>query len=110
MTCIYLSYHTAYLRYTVVKETEDDDEIVMGKQSISLKCPVSYPHSHNLSVFLSLHQLSFTRIQTPTRSEKCVHPQCFDATSWYSVMEQTTTWLCPICERTLEPNDLFLDG
>ena len=25
-------------------------------------------------------------------------------------MEQTTTWLCPVCERVLNPDDLFIDG
>lgn len=25
-------------------------------------------------------------------------------------MEQTTTWLCPVCEKMLEPNDLIVDG
>lgn len=55
-------------------------------------------------------QLSFMRIITPCRSSKCVHAQCFDATSWFSVMEQTTTWLCPVCERALETKDLIIDG
>ena len=55
-------------------------------------------------------KLSYARISLPARSKKCVHPQCFDATSWYSMMEQTTTWLCPICEKVLEPEELILDG
>lgn len=25
-------------------------------------------------------------------------------------MEQTTTWLCPVCEKVLNPDDLFIDG
>ncbi|KAG6842254.1 hypothetical protein C0991_000224 [Blastosporella zonata] len=35
---------------------------------------------------------------------------CFDANSWFSVMEQTTTWLCPVCERALDSKDLIIDG
>ncbi|KAG6862364.1 hypothetical protein C0995_011804 [Termitomyces sp. Mi166 len=35
---------------------------------------------------------------------------CFDATSWFSVMEQTTTWLCPVCEQVLYSKDLIVDG
>ncbi|KAF7339508.1 hypothetical protein MSAN_02165200 [Mycena sanguinolenta] len=70
-----------------------DDDIVAGPQKMSLKCPLSY-----------------MRVSTPCRSRKCTHSQCFDATSWYSVMEQTTTWLCPVCERTLDPRDLIVDG
>ena len=30
--------------------------------------------------------------------------------SWYAVMEQTTTWLCPVCEKVLNPDDLIIDG
>jgi len=54
--------------------------------------------------------LSYMRVNVPCRSRKCTHSQCFDATSWFSVMEQTTTWLCPVCERTLDCNDLIIDG
>ncbi|KZT30596.1 hypothetical protein NEOLEDRAFT_1126188 [Neolentinus lepideus HHB14362 ss-1] len=71
----------------------EDDDIVAGAQKMSLKCPLSY-----------------MRIQTPTRSAVCVHSQCFDATSWFSMMEQTTTWLCPVCERVLNVDDLIVDG
>lgn len=71
----------------------EDDDIVAGPQKMSLKCP-----------------LSFMRINTPCRSEKCIHRQCFDATSWFSVMEQTTTYLCPICEHVLDWKELIIDG
>ncbi|KAI6047681.1 PINIT domain-containing protein [Pisolithus marmoratus] len=75
------------------KAANDDDDIVAGSQRMSLKCP-----------------LSFTRVETPCRSALCVHSQCFDATSWFSCMEQTTTWLCPVCEKTVNPDDLIIDG
>jgi len=75
------------------RSMSDDDEIVAGQQKMSLKCPLSYG-----------------RITTPCRSSLCVHPQCFDATSWFSVMEQTTTWLCPVCEKVLKTEDLIVDG
>ncbi|KAF9015110.1 PINIT domain-containing protein [Cyathus striatus] len=88
-------------RYRSGKEIKDkmiaslaeDDDIIAGPQKMSLKCP-----------------LSFMRVNTPCRSSKCVHSQCFDAMSWYSVMEQTTTWLCPVCEHTLDYKDLIVDG
>ncbi|KAG9027818.1 SUMO ligase siz1 [Tulasnella sp. JGI-2019a] len=70
-----------------------DDDIVAGPQKISLKCPISY-----------------TRIETPSRSSKCVHASCFDALSWYSMMEITSTWQCPICENTLNLEDIIVDG
>ncbi|KAF8736533.1 hypothetical protein AX14_014369 [Amanita brunnescens Koide BX004] len=77
----------------MLQSVTDDDDIVAGPQKMSLKCP-----------------LSFVRIATPARSSKCVHSQCFDATSWFSVMEQTTTWLCPVCEKVLDCKDLIVDG
>ncbi|CCL99022.1 uncharacterized protein FIBRA_01031 [Fibroporia radiculosa] len=70
-----------------------DDDIVAGHQKMSLKCPLSY-----------------MRISTPCRSSHCVHSQCFDALSWFSLMEQTTTWLCPVCEKVLNVEDLIVDG
>jgi len=77
----------------MLQSITEDDDIVAGPQKMSLKCP-----------------LSFVRIAAPTRSSKCVHSQCFDATSWFSVMEQTTTWLCPVCEKVLDCKDLIVDG
>ncbi|KZT72828.1 hypothetical protein DAEQUDRAFT_743461 [Daedalea quercina L-15889] len=70
-----------------------DDDIIADRQKMSLKCPLSY-----------------MRISTPCRSSHCVHSQCFDALSWYSLMEQTTTWMCPVCEHTLNVEDLIVDG
>lgn len=75
------------------KTSSEDDDIVAGSQKMSLKCP-----------------LSFMRVKTPCRSILCPHPQCFDATSWFSCMEQTTTWLCPVCEKALNYEDLIIDG
>lgn len=75
------------------KTSSEDDDIVAGSQKMSLKCP-----------------LSFMRVKTPCRSILCPHPQCFDATSWFSCMEQTTTWLCPVCEKVLNYEDLIIDG
>jgi len=81
------------IRREMISSMSLDDDIVAGPQKMSLKCPLSY-----------------MRVNTPCRSRKCTHSQCFDATSWFSVMEQTTTWLCPVCERTLDHKDLIIDG
>ncbi|KAJ7630889.1 PINIT domain-containing protein [Roridomyces roridus] len=81
------------IRRDMIASMTVDEDIVAGPQKMSLKCPLSY-----------------MRVNTPCRSHKCAHSQCFDATSWFSVMEQTTTWLCPVCERTLDCNDLIIDG
>ncbi|THH34039.1 hypothetical protein EUX98_g145 [Antrodiella citrinella] len=71
----------------------DEDDIVAGASKMSLKCPLSY-----------------MRIATPCRAWSCVHSQCFDAESWFYVMEQTTTWMCPVCEKALNIDDLIVDG
>ncbi|EDR14963.1 uncharacterized protein LACBIDRAFT_300609 [Laccaria bicolor S238N-H82] len=81
------------IKQQLIAVNTGDDDIVAGPQKMSLKCP-----------------LSFMRVSTPCRSSKCVHAQCFDATSWFSMMEQTTTWLCPVCEKTLDYKDLIIDG
>ncbi|QRV76079.1 E3 SUMO-protein ligase pli1 [Ceratobasidium sp. AG-Ba] len=69
-----------------------DADIEAGPQKMSLKCPASY-----------------IRINTPCRSSTCVHPQCFDAENWFSMMEQTTTWMCPVCDRVLNTEELIID-
>ncbi|KAH7104232.1 PINIT domain-containing protein [Auriculariales sp. MPI-PUGE-AT-0066] len=78
---------------TMSKSTQLDDDIEAGPQKMSLKCPLSY-----------------VRITTPARSIKCVHPQCFEANSWFGMMEQTTTWLCPVCEKQLNVEEIIVDG
>ncbi|KAI0788482.1 PINIT domain-containing protein [Abortiporus biennis] len=77
----------------MLQNQNEEDDIVAGHQKMSLKCPLSY-----------------VRIAIPCRSSLCVHSQCFDAFSWYSVMEQTTTWMCPVCEKVLNVDDLIIDG
>lgn len=77
----------------VLKMSTEDDDIVAGAQKLSLKCPLAY-----------------TRIITPARSAQCVHSQCFDALNWYTMMEQTTTWTCPVCEKVLAVEDMIVDG
>ncbi|PAV21924.1 miz zinc finger [Pyrrhoderma noxium] len=81
------------IKSQMIKQSNDDDDIILGKQKMTLKCPLSY-----------------TRISVPCRSDKCVHSQCFDAISWYSMMEQTTTWLCPVCDKQVNPEELIVDG
>ncbi|KAJ7101987.1 PINIT domain-containing protein [Mycena epipterygia] len=83
----------AEIRRQMEAAMPDDDDIIAGSLKMSLKCP-----------------LSFMRISMPCRSAKCTHSQCFDATSWYSVMQQTTTWLCPVCENVLDWRELIIDG
>ncbi len=89
----------------------EDDDIVAGPQKTSLKCPVRDPATLAVPELNALDiKLSYGRISTPCRSSHCVHVQCFDALSWYSVNEQTTTWSCPVCEKSIDHEDLIVDG
>ncbi|KAH7345218.1 PINIT domain-containing protein [Rhizoctonia solani] len=74
------------------KAAQIDADIEAGPQKMSLKCPASY-----------------IRINTPCRSSTCVHSQCFDAENWFSMMEQTTTWACPVCDKALNTEELIID-
>ena len=89
----------------------EDDDIVAGPQKTSLKCPVGAPATLAVAELNALDiKLSYGRISTPCRSSHCVHVQCFDALSWYLVNEQTTTWSCPVCEISINHEDLIVDG
>ncbi|KAF7314904.1 hypothetical protein MIND_00004200 [Mycena indigotica] len=73
--------------------TNADEDIISSSFKLPLKCPISS-----------------ARIIVPCRSAKCAHSQCFDAGSWYALMEQTTTWFCPICQKILDWRELIVDG
>ncbi|KAF8525164.1 PINIT domain-containing protein, partial [Hysterangium stoloniferum] len=81
------------IRAKMIQTARFDEDIEAGPQKMSLKCPLSY-----------------LRVDTPCRSIHCPHAQCFDATSWFAMMEQTTTWLCPVCDKVLVVEDLIIDG
>ncbi|CAK5262417.1 unnamed protein product [Mycena citricolor] len=87
------SVSSADVRKQMFSSMSDDDDIIAGSIKLPLKCP-----------------LSFMRIRLPCRSRRCKHSQCFDATSWFSVMQQTTTWQCPVCENMLDWRELIIDG
>ncbi|XP_076322556.1 E3 SUMO-protein ligase PIAS1-like [Tachypleus tridentatus] len=54
--------------------------------------------------------LGKTRIQIPCRSITCLHLQCFDASLFLQMNEKKPTWLCPICDRPADFNNLVIDG
>ncbi|CAO3655837.1 unnamed protein product [Mucor hiemalis] len=76
-----------------IQQIQEDAEIIMESETLSTKCP-----------------LAFTRIITPIRSRNCNHLQCFDATTFLTMNEQTPTWSCPVCYRRIENwEDLIVD-
>ena len=76
-----------------LQKQAEDDEIVMGASTLKLTCPLTY-----------------MRMTMPCRADTCDHVQCFDAASFFSLNEQSPQWLCPVCSRKVEPDDLRLDG
>ena len=71
----------------------EDPDIQATSESISLKDPLSYMD-----------------MSTPVRGLHCRHIQCFDATIFLSMMETTPTWLCPVCNKLINPDDIVLDA
>ncbi|PWY99663.1 hypothetical protein BCV70DRAFT_200589 [Testicularia cyperi] len=76
-----------------MRREAEDEEIQEGAATMSLKCPLSY-----------------MRMTTPCKSNFCPHVQCFDAYSFFSVNEQSPSWTCPVCNRTIKPEDVVIDG
>ncbi|KAH9447048.1 hypothetical protein MJO28_015931 [Puccinia striiformis f. sp. tritici] len=72
--------------------SSSDDDVITSASEITLKDPVV-----------------FTRIKTPIRSTRCKHLQCFDAEFFYTMMEQTPTWLCPVCNSKLKNEEISVD-
>lgn len=54
--------------------------------------------------------LSQVKIAVPARSSKCVHTQCFEASTFYALNRLKPKWECPICYIVMQPHDLFVDG
>ncbi|ODN78029.1 hypothetical protein L202_05113 [Cryptococcus amylolentus CBS 6039] len=75
------------------KQQDEDDDIVAGTASLSLKDPLSY-----------------MRISRPVRSKKCSHLQCFEAQWWVESNATHPQWLCPHCSKELFFDDLIIDG
>ncbi|KAG5440093.1 hypothetical protein PCK2_000605 [Pneumocystis canis] len=78
----------------IIKKDSEDNDIITTSSEISLKDPISY-----------------TRIELPCRSIYCNHVQCFDAFSFLTLNEQTPTWQCPICNKSIYTlDDLAIDN
>ncbi|KAI9278668.1 PINIT domain-containing protein [Phascolomyces articulosus] len=76
------------------RKQKEEADIVVEFESISMRCP-----------------LGFTRIQTPIRSKMCSHAQCFEAFTFLKMNEQTPTWSCPACYKSIASyDDLIVDG
>lgn len=70
---------------TIKKKKESDDDIELSDEKISFNCP-----------------LSFTRILHPTKGKQCIHPQCFDALTFFQLASKKS-FKCVICDRVIIP-------
>lgn len=70
-----------------------DEDIETGASTLKLTCPLTY-----------------VRMAVPCRSNTCDHIQCFDASSFFSMNEQSPQWQCPVCSQDIKPEDLRMDG
>ncbi|KAJ3275446.1 SUMO ligase siz1 [Terramyces sp. JEL0728] len=70
-----------------------ENDVVAGIETITLKDP-------------------YTRVKmtVPSRSRKCKHKQCFEASTFFSLNRTVPTWECPVCYKVIDPNDLIVDG
>jgi len=76
-----------------ISEKKSDMEMCESKSyTINLLCPIT-----NL------------KMKLPTRSLKCVHLQCFDLHSFFTLYKVKPIWKCPVCHKPIMLNDLVLD-
>ena len=48
-------------------------------------------------------------ITRPTRGVNCKHSECFDLSGYLCYATKNKTWICPICNKTVAPEDLRID-
>ncbi|KAK4668796.1 E3 SUMO-protein ligase pli1 [Podospora pseudoanserina] len=75
-----------------ITKAASDPDVVATSQNLSLKCPITY-----------------MRLTNPCRGVKCNHIQCFDASSYLQMQEQSPLWVCPICNKATPFEQLAID-
>ncbi|KAM8960130.1 E3 SUMO-protein ligase PIAS4 isoform 1-T1 [Pelodytes ibericus] len=81
---------------TLVREKlrlDPDSEIATTGVRVSLICP-----------------LVKMRLTVPCRAETCAHLQCFDAVFYLQMNEKKPTWMCPVCDKSAQYDQLIIDG
>lgn len=76
-----------------MKQQTEDEDLVAVSDEITLKDPIV-----------------LCRINTPIKSSKCRHIQCFDGLVYLSSNRSTPSWECPICNRRITFESLSIDG
>ena len=75
------------------RNEQDQDDVLTVSFTLNLRCPIG-----------------FFRMKTPIRSTQSASIQCFDATSFFSMNEQTPTFTDPIQNKPIKFKDLAVDG
>ncbi|KAJ3042316.1 hypothetical protein HK097_002075 [Rhizophlyctis rosea] len=70
---------------------EDDEEIEIVDQIVTLTCP-----------------LSLTRIRIPAKGMRCKHVQCFDAETFLQIYMSSPIWKCGVCNNVIQKTDLTI--
>merc|ERR1719356_1873838 len=79
-------------------DNEEEEEITcVISNRLKLRCP-----------------LSFERVVIPVRGEQCMHLQCFGLQAYLEsnmkMRALNNRWTCPVCNTSLRPQDLRVDG
>ena len=64
---------------------------------------------NNLNKSNSICPLTHKIITKPARGYTCMHGECFDLTGFLCYSLKNNSWQCPICRKTLLPEDLRID-
>src|SRR6218665_2588364 len=66
-------------------------------------------HCDVLLFCLCIIQLGKMRMTVPCRASTCNHLQCFDAPTFLQMNEKKPTWLCPVCDKAAQFQNLIID-
>jgi len=82
--------------FSSLVQSTSEDVVCPGSDRSRLTCPIT-----------------LARMKTPARGRRCQHLQCFDVEAYLTVnsrMAFNQRWLCPVCNATTRPAELFIDA
>ncbi|RWS23058.1 E3 SUMO-protein ligase PIAS2-like protein [Leptotrombidium deliense] len=87
--------NSEYTRAMIKEKLAQDPDSEIATMSLrgSLLCP-----------------LGKMRIQIPCRATTCAHIQCFDSLLYLQMNEKKPGWICPVCDKKAEYQNLTIDG
>jgi len=86
--------HPDFTKALIKEKLKDQDqEIATTSCKVSLACP-----------------LGKMRMRIPCRSTTCDHLQTFDAANFLQMNEKKPKWMCPVCNKPAQHQNLMIDG